>query len=307
MSAFSIQGYYYQNTIDEILRAVRMRRDWIEVDFLPTAEDMNIGGQFRIIRKVATVFDSIAQEATDFLALHACSIWLVDGPKIFAPSPEQERALSNIEVGISPADYCQPFPAISIQFNSSPFSHCICYYDAGRICLNLCAHKKVDSIVSNILRMSNMRMDDIIKQFDDTVSGDGVEAEAARCFRVAVNACLALTNFGCKKQWLLPHDVARDQRFAKEKSERGERAKKRLSIAIEKVTFSQDVKLHDSHGDHDAAQTGSTVSTHWRRGHWRNQPHGPNNSLRKQILIKPVLVRADLFIGDRSNTKATYK
>lgn len=34
----------------------------------------------------------------------------------------------------------------------------------------------------------------------------------------------------------------------------------------------------------------STVATHWRRGHWREQAHGPRMSLRKRILIKPVLV-----------------
>jgi hypothetical protein len=29
---------------------------------------------------------------------------------------------------------------------------------------------------------------------------------------------------------------------------------------------------------------------HWRRGHWRMQPHGPNNSLRKIIWLRPVRV-----------------
>lgn len=30
--------------------------------------------------------------------------------------------------------------------------------------------------------------------------------------------------------------------------------------------------------------------THWRRGHWRNQAHGPQNAQRKLIWIEPVLV-----------------
>lgn len=33
--------------------------------------------------------------------------------------------------------------------------------------------------------------------------------------------------------------------------------------------------------------------THWRRGHFRMQPHGPQLSLRKVIFIAPILVRAD--------------
>ncbi len=38
------------------------------------------------------------------------------------------------------------------------------------------------------------------------------------------------------------------------------------------------------------------VSAHWRRGHFRMQPHGPQRSLRKVIFIAPTLVRADRLI-----------
>jgi hypothetical protein len=48
-----------------------------------------------------------------------------------------------------------------------------------------------------------------------------------------------------------------------------------------------DVKHKPSH-----ATDSSTKSAHWRRGHWREQAHGPNLSLRKRVLIKPVMVNA---------------
>lgn len=35
------------------------------------------------------------------------------------------------------------------------------------------------------------------------------------------------------------------------------------------------------------------LRTHWRRGHWRNQPHGHNLSLRKIIWIMPVMVKKE--------------
>lgn len=35
------------------------------------------------------------------------------------------------------------------------------------------------------------------------------------------------------------------------------------------------------------------VSTHWRRGHWRNQVYGENNSKQKLIWILPTIVRKD--------------
>ncbi|MBL0931801.1 MAG: hypothetical protein IBJ15_17010 [Alphaproteobacteria bacterium] len=34
-------------------------------------------------------------------------------------------------------------------------------------------------------------------------------------------------------------------------------------------------------------------STHWRRGHWRRQPHGPARADRRTIWIMPVMVRPD--------------
>lgn len=39
--------------------------------------------------------------------------------------------------------------------------------------------------------------------------------------------------------------------------------------------------------------TGSSLKTHWRRGHWRQQRHGPQNSLVKRIWVKPTMVNAD--------------
>lgn len=32
------------------------------------------------------------------------------------------------------------------------------------------------------------------------------------------------------------------------------------------------------------------TATHWRRGHWRRQPHGPQNTLRKLVWLMPTLV-----------------
>lgn len=38
------------------------------------------------------------------------------------------------------------------------------------------------------------------------------------------------------------------------------------------------------------AGTGSGVKQHWRRGHYRMQPHGPQSSLRKVIFMRPQLI-----------------
>jgi hypothetical protein len=42
----------------------------------------------------------------------------------------------------------------------------------------------------------------------------------------------------------------------------------------------------------DAARDGHEIAAHWRRPHFKTQPHGPNNSLRKLVFIGLTRVRA---------------
>jgi hypothetical protein len=39
--------------------------------------------------------------------------------------------------------------------------------------------------------------------------------------------------------------------------------------------------------------TGRTVVTHWRRGHFRSQTHGPQGSLRKIIFVLPTIIHPE--------------
>jgi hypothetical protein len=61
------------------------------------------------------------------------------------------------------------------------------------------------------------------------------------------------------------------------------------SLGFSKVTFlGRDYK---SHGP--SVETGNTLSAHWRRGHWRHQPHGHGLTERKLVWIKPTIVNKD--------------
>ncbi len=40
----------------------------------------------------------------------------------------------------------------------------------------------------------------------------------------------------------------------------------------------------------DAGEPGPCKATHWRRGHWRQQPHGPGREQRRRVWIMPVLI-----------------
>jgi hypothetical protein len=46
------------------------------------------------------------------------------------------------------------------------------------------------------------------------------------------------------------------------------------------------------------------VTPHWRRGHFRMQPHGPGNQLRKLIFVAPLLVRAERLSDETPHPRA---
>ena len=64
---------------------------------------------------------------------------------------------------------------------------------------------------------------------------------------------------------------------------------KLLPLGFTRINF---CRLHRQ-GKQSTAAAAGPAQTHWRRGHWRNQPHGEGRRLRKLIWIMPVLVNAD--------------
>jgi len=60
----------------------------------------------------------------------------------------------------------------------------------------------------------------------------------------------------------------------------------RFVVGPERLPLASDKAAGSEH-------SGFEVSTHWRCGHFRMQPHGPQASLRKLMFIAPTIVRAD--------------
>ena len=61
------------------------------------------------------------------------------------------------------------------------------------------------------------------------------------------------------------------------------------------------VRYCGAHFSRPGANDGSSselTKAHWRRGHWRNQPHGPQFTLIKRVWIRPVLVKAEAETPD---------
>ena len=87
-------------------------------------------------------------------------------------------------------------------------------------------------------------------------------------------------------------------------------SQKLLASTVYLCEFEQNIDFYEV--KEAPEQIGKTISgrnsprPHWRRGHYKMQPYGPQLALRKLTFIKPVLVMSRNFTGDTSSTQVTY-
>jgi hypothetical protein len=78
----------------------------------------------------------------------------------------------------------------------------------------------------------------------------------------------------------------------------GQQQQAKQALNTEGYAFVRYCGAHFSrHGANDGSSSELTKA-HWRRGHWRNQPHGPQLTLIKRVWIRPVLVKAEANTSD---------
>ncbi len=292
--------------VPELMRLARLDKNWVEIHPELT------GKGFRTRSKFPTYLSKIWQNGCDAVGNVALSTWMVDGPKLFRPTVDQCRVMEHIEIGLRLSEYEQPYPALMIELPAkmyAPFHNVLCHkYGAfPMLTCSLFSEGFRDDIVTTIAQDESEIETSVIKFDADCVATSDV---ASRAIRVALNSCLCLMNFGHKREHILKRQVEDDRQLANEDSERGRRARERIKTSVQLVTFAQEVKLHDGpryERDPNAEPTGREVKPHFRKGHWAMQPHGPRNSLRKRILRKPRMIRADKFIGEKCDTVATYQ
>lgn len=305
-----------QPLADELLRLARLNRSWLQWEH--TGKVVN--GVFEYVGTV--IEDGIVSKAiearkvsgADVFGFYAVSVWLVDGPKVFKPTEQQCKALEQIEVRLHISEYSQPYPAVMVDLPSglyAPFTSVLCHLDNGGSSpmLNCVLYSEghLNDTVTNIA-MGGCSMEMSLRRSKACLGALAELSCIAR--RVAVNSCLALANFGSHRSYLFPKTVERDRELAKERTERGERARQRLKLAVQEVALDREVVLHDREpgaGKSTGAGVGGEKCCHWCKGYWYRQPHGPGNGLRKLAYRKPVLKRADKLLADASELSTTYK
>jgi hypothetical protein len=298
--------------------------------------------QKAVPRPVWDQIDRILQNASkdvvnSFLAL-ALSKSIAGGPKVFQPTMEDCVALENTECTMSFADYKQPYPVVIIEFPAEykrrlaamwncpkgP-SHVIVHHEPEKGFITVNAFFDRNNVLSHIApaRPEYKTIEDAITRNRDmpdvrNAADDFKVAELAQ--RLAVNFCMVMVLLGVREVGPLDREAYKKAKKLARRKDRHhkELGRKLVDSTMFKVEFiQQKIKLYEEEfiqprqpsecGGGDEESERKSPKPHWRRGHYRQQPFGPQQSQRKLVFIKPVLVRANLFGGDTRNTEVTYK
>jgi len=273
------------------------------------------------------------------------SVWFhgeisLKGPKLFRPTEEQCLDLEQIAPRIPIADYAQPFPVTIIDLPET--------YREKRACvavnsLHVGRHTPEFVLVGfpacdvptvwvqlgfsscTVRTVSTLQTDAtletwIVREYgeDSYVSLNAPTPEErvvlAGLLRLAVNAMLLLTEYGCKRLGPVNEShyrrLQRHVEVARKRKERITKAERELRLAPQLYAFEQNIVLHDearSDAERPEESDESHRRPHWRRGHWKTHAHGVGKSLRKRILIKPVMVNRHLLIEEGQQSLTTYR
>ena len=280
------------------------------------------------------------QHSAQILEIWVRAQLLGNGPKIFRPTLDQCLAMEQIAPQLPVADYDQPYPVMFVELPEAYSQRRSCPTANARI---VGTHAPVGVLIghfatpvdalwvsiwldsTNVTHQLMLRREATIEaMIGEEYGEDGYASTAwatteervilAGVTRLAVNAMLLFMQFGCRR--LGPVNESHYRRLERyvqvaRKKRRGlEEAERNVQQAPQLYGFPQEVVLHEeaprsaeaSGGDADGPRR-----PHWRRGHWKMQPHGPHRSLRRRLFIKPVLVNGHLLPSNAGDFQTVYR
>jgi hypothetical protein len=287
-------------------------------DYLRYSDD-----DLAMVRKLVDLYCSTDPKACLFTQTVAKALF--DGPKLFCPNKDQCHALENTEANVTFDFYKQPYPTIIIELPKDyreylKAEHAVAQvpqyvlsYQHTNGMLVVTAWFNRDNVVVNTMTPSEkyVSIEDAIEKNRNNADPDFKLAETVQ--RLALNFSLMMTMLGVKIIGPLDSEAfKRNKRNAKsDDPKKAERARKFLESTEYLCEFQQQINFfdvaHDEERRGDGSQEHKSPKPHWRRGHFRQQAHGPKLSQRKLVYIKPILVMSRFFAGDKSDTAVTYK
>lgn len=127
---------------------------------------------------------------------------------------------------------------------------------------------------------------ELITRLQKEPDKQAIQAHSESLIRLCTKVCMYWNVEQAQRVEEHPYANAMRQldRIAPKKSAKLRRQARKLYDRVLLGPMALPVHLHGVRGN---------VTPHWRRGHFRMQPHGPQMALRKIIFIAPTLVRPD--------------
>lgn len=192
-----VDGLVPEKLRGELLRLYKLDKDWVKWEPLE-------GESCRAECPYPTWVRSLWIAGQDAFALWAVSAWIGEGPKVFKPTAAQCQALEQIEVNLELSDYAQPYPALLVLLPAGryePFESVLCVKSDKLLICNVNSTEHLNDIITTVA-VDGRPIETSLQKFDDDLKPVG--QAAAKSLRVAVNACLALVNFGAQCEALCP-------------------------------------------------------------------------------------------------------
>jgi hypothetical protein len=267
------------------------------------------------------------------------------GPKIYRPSLEECEALEEVELKLPVSAYSQPFPTFIIEFPKEyredrsvigevylgmgqkameqvkPYAISVCHNrESASITTSILVNTSQGTSLASVIGAPDAKTieDDLAKRLVSSMQCHADEILIQkRCTRIALNACLMLTDRGMRQSKGEEDKVAQRLRDKIEKSKRkGEHVLLRKGMQEELrmvplvYEFTQEVNIRKIVGSRDACvslPTGRQVRPHWRSAHWRMQAHGVGLTQHKRIFVPHVMVNKHYFFGKEGDTQVVQK
>ena len=241
---------------------------------------------------------------------------LAGGPKLLRPTVEQCEALKRVDINIAFKDYQQPFPTFMVEFPEEFRRDLSEAYDS-ECPFAVVTHHKAHTIMTvalrrnqvNVSRVMSNRWTTIEEGLRNTIIDDDDEEEADKVDeaqvvqRIAINFGLLMMFYGVKETGYANPEHDNLVRLAKKKNkDKAARAQRLLAGEIRCIAFAQDVVAHKTRQSDEYVPGSGTKCVHWRRGHFRNQPHGAGRTKKRIVFIKPILINSNQFVGDIADT-----
>lgn len=169
------------------------------------------------------------------------------------------------------------------------------HFSIDPIALRLPAHEAISQALTSEKEQAKLAVPS--QSFQDAYQhwDDAAREVLHASLSLVINALFYLDAYGADTGEVVPEDAPEDLRLRMEKALASGKSKAvreaRNSMLAQGFTVVRlcGTKL-DGIPSNDVARGQGPVRTHWRRGHWRMQPHGPSLSLIKRVWVRPALV-----------------